>query len=230
MVRYDQKKKAIDLRKSGHSYREILEQVPVAKSTLSLWLRSVHLSVSKKQVLTQKKLNAARRGAESRRRQRISSTEELKRIARDQVGALSVREKWLVGVALYWAEGSKQRSSSLSASVIFNNSDPLMMKFYKDWLLEVIRVDPLALKFEIYLHETHRHRLDEVRHYWAKILSEPINRLETVYFKKNIIKTSRKSTENGYYGLVRIRLRASSGLNRTISGWIEGIVQNCGVV
>lgn len=100
-----------------------------------------------------------------------------------------------------------------------------MIKFFKDWLLQVVKVDPLNIKFEIYLHETHRHRLDEVRLYWAKILSESVKKLETVYFKKNILKTSRKSTENGYYGLVRIRLRSSSQLNRTIAGWVEGMTQ-----
>ncbi len=232
MVRHSQKnrEKAIILREQGLSYREILEHVPVAKSTLSLWLRSVHLSVPQKQALTQKKLNAARRGAETKRRQRLLSTEKLKTAARKQIGSLTKREKLLIGAALYWAEGSKQRPSTLSTSVIFNNSDPLMIKFFKDWLLEVVKVNPHALKFEIYLHETHHHRLNEVRRYWAKVLSEPVQKLETVYFKKNVLKTSRKNTENGYYGLVRIRLRASSGLNRTISGWVEGIVQNCGVV
>ena len=230
MVHKTFKIKAIELRKQGFSYREILKQVPVAKSTLALWLQSVHLSIPQKQALTQKKLNAARRGAETRRQQRLLSTEQLKTAARKQIGTLTKRERLLIGVALYWAEGSKQRPSTLSTSVIFNNSDPLMVRFFRDWLLEVIKVDPHALKFEIYLHETHRYRLNEVRQYWAEVLSEPMQKLETVYFKKNVLKTSRKSTENGYYGLVRIRLRASSGLNRTISGWVEGIVQNCGVV
>ena len=66
MVHKTFKVKAIELRKQGFSYREILKQVPVAKSTLSLWLYSVHLSVPQKQTLTQKKLDAARRGAETK--------------------------------------------------------------------------------------------------------------------------------------------------------------------
>jgi len=77
MVRKSQKnyEKAIVLRRQCLSYREILNQIPVAKSTLSLWLQSVHLSVPQKQALTQKKLDAARRGAETKRRQRLLSTE-----------------------------------------------------------------------------------------------------------------------------------------------------------
>jgi len=47
-------KKAIELRKKGLSYSEILKCVPVAKSTLSLWLRSVGLSKKQRQRLTDK--------------------------------------------------------------------------------------------------------------------------------------------------------------------------------
>lgn len=225
MVHKTFKVKAIALRKQGLSYREILKQVPVAKSTLALWLQSVHLSIPQKQALTQKKFDAARRGAESKRKQRISGTEELKRIARHQVGKLSEREKLLVGVALYWAEGAKQRAGYLSAGVNFNNSDPLMLKFFKEWLLQSVGVAPSSLKFEIYLHSSQKHRLPEVKKYWAQTLEEPLENLATVYFKKNVIKRNRKNTENGYYGLVRIRVRSSSKLNRTIAGWVEGIIK-----
>lgn len=65
------KLKAILLRKKGFSYSEILQQVPVAKSTLSLWLRSVHLAKKQKQQLTQKKLLAIQKGWEARKKQRI---------------------------------------------------------------------------------------------------------------------------------------------------------------
>src|SRR5437016_6249903 len=37
----DLREKAIALRREGYSYREIREQVPVSKSSLSLWLRDV---------------------------------------------------------------------------------------------------------------------------------------------------------------------------------------------
>ena len=145
--------------------------------------------------------------------------------ARRQIGKLSAREKLLVGTALYWAEGAKQRTSSISAGVNFNNSDPLMLKFFKDWLVESVDVNHSDLKFEIYLHESQRYRLPDVKMYWAQVLREPVEKLSTVYFKKNVIKRNRKNTENGYYGLVRIRVRSSTNLNRTIAGWVEGIIK-----
>lgn len=51
-----------DLRAQGLSYREILQRVPVAKSSISLWCRTVELDDVKRQVLRQRHLDAARNG------------------------------------------------------------------------------------------------------------------------------------------------------------------------
>ena len=45
------KAKAVALRKKGLSYNDILKQVPVAKSSLSLWLKDLPLTKSEKKVL-----------------------------------------------------------------------------------------------------------------------------------------------------------------------------------
>ena len=50
-----EKSQAIAYRKQGFSYSEILSKVPVAKSTLSEWLKSVGLSKAQKHKLTEKK-------------------------------------------------------------------------------------------------------------------------------------------------------------------------------
>jgi hypothetical protein len=46
--KFTEKEKAIKLRKSGATYSEVLREVPVSKSTLSLWLRDVGLSKTQK--------------------------------------------------------------------------------------------------------------------------------------------------------------------------------------
>ena len=51
-----------ELRRQGFSYREILRQVPVAKSSISLWCRTVELDEAKQQALRQRKLEAGQRG------------------------------------------------------------------------------------------------------------------------------------------------------------------------
>jgi len=106
-----EKLKAIELRKAGLSYREIREQVPVAKATLSLWLRTVGLSRPQKQRLTEKKLAAAQRGWEKLRRERVERVAQTVAEAELEAARLiAVPDSlWLLGTALYWAEGSKPK-------------------------------------------------------------------------------------------------------------------------
>ncbi|MFA5878542.1 MAG: hypothetical protein WC845_04210, partial [Candidatus Staskawiczbacteria bacterium] len=151
LLKNNEKEKAIILRKKGFSYSEILDIVPVAKSTLSLWLKSVRLSHSQTQRLTEKKLAAIRRGGVARKMARISVTKSIKDKAIKQIGKISKRELWLIGVALYWGEGHKERKTGILASL--GNSDPYLIKLYLKWLLEVVGVPREDINFWIFLHD-----------------------------------------------------------------------------
>ena len=50
-----EKEKAIELRKQGKTYSDILRMIPVAKSTLGLWLKDAKLSKSENQRFTEAK-------------------------------------------------------------------------------------------------------------------------------------------------------------------------------
>ena len=88
-----EKQKAIELRRKGLSYSEILKQIPVAKSSLSLWLKSVKLAVSQKQRLTDKKRASALRGALKRKNERVALTQEIKDKAKKEIGVLTKDRK-----------------------------------------------------------------------------------------------------------------------------------------
>ena len=124
------KERAVILRKQGKTYSEILKIVPVAKSTLSLWLRSVALARPQKQRLTEKKREAQKRGGLARYKTRLSTTHDILTLAKGEVGLLTPRELLLVGSALYWAEGSKQRKSARSVGIVFGNTDAVMVRFF----------------------------------------------------------------------------------------------------
>ena len=217
------RERAVALRRNGLTYSQILSQIPVAKSTLSLWFRDVSLSKRQRQRVTLARLEAGRRGGASKRAQRIRRTNFLVSQAREQIGSISGRDLFLIGVALYWAEGSKEKEYRPGTRTEFANSDPAMLRLFKEWLLKVVKIQESDLKYEIYLHETNSYRLEEVKKYWAEQLKIPIKKMQTVYYKKGKYKTNRKNTGIGYYGLIRIRVRESSSLNRSIRGWIEGI-------
>lgn len=218
-----EKGRAIALRKQGKSYSEILSEIPVAKSTLSLWLHDVGLAKTQRQGLTRKRLDAVRRGGEARRRQKEDAIRIIKSASRSEIGTLSERERWLIGAALYWGEGSKEKAYRPGTGLVFNNSDPVMTRFYVRWLIQVLKVPQEKIHFSLYIHETKRHELEQIRKYWSAFLGISADAIAAVYFKKGKILTVRRNTGVLYYGTMRVKVPMSSALNRRVTGWIEGI-------
>src|SRR3989344_1569890 len=227
MIKKESEKiKAVELRKQGLSYSEILAQIPVAKSSLALWLQSVGLSKKQKQRLTDKKLASALRGGLKKKEQRIERSYRIKTIAEEEIGVLSKRELWLIGVALYWAEGSKEKELRPGSSAKFSNSDQNMIRFFMFWLVKVCGISKERIIPEIYIHESHRDRIPAVIKFWSKETSILVDKFRHIYFKKNKINTRRMNVGNDYYGVLRINILASSELNRKISGWTNGIINS----
>lgn len=229
-AKIEQRAKAIELRIQGFSYREILEIVPVAKSSLSLWLKSVKLAKSQKQRLTDKKLAGMKRGWESRHNKRVKITQDIKEQAKNDVGKLTERELWLIGTALYWGEGDKEKKHRPGSGVKFSNSDPKMIILFLRWLQEIVKEPKENIYCEIYLHESSKNREIEIKKFWENVTNLPSKFFTKIRWKRNKIKTNRINIHDDYFGLLRINVRSSSSLNRKISGWIEGINKHCGVV
>lgn len=230
LAKTEQKNKAVDLRKQGFSYSEILKKIPVSKSSLSLWLKDVKLAGSQQQKLTDKKLAGMKRGWESCHRKRVLSTEKIKNISEAEVKNLTDRELWLIGIALYWGEGHKEKESRPGSGVKFSNSDPKMIKLFLRWLIDIIGEKKEKIYLEIYIHESCRYRLKKVVSYWSDCTGFSKDNFVRIYFKKNKIHTKRKNTGENYYGLLRIGVKSSSILQRKIDGWISGVYKHCGIV
>lgn len=230
IMKFEEKEQAIAYRCQGLSYNDILQRVPVAKSTLSLWLRSVGLAKRQRQVLTERKRLGQQKGGRVRHEQRLRITEAIRKVAVADIGAISQRELWLIGSALYWAEGAKQKAHRVSAGVIFSNSDPWMIKLFIIWLRQCCGVPAADMSFTICLHESSADRLEEVRRHWSRAVGLPLDRFGRTSWKKNKLNTKRKNIGKDYFGLLRIVIARSANFNRQITGWVEGICKNCGVV
>jgi hypothetical protein len=226
ILKITEKIKAIELRKSGKTYSEILKIVPVAKSTLSLWLREVGLSKVQKQTITKKRIDAAFRGAMVRKKQRIESSLKIFLESEKQIKKLSDREFWLIGTALYWAEGSKEKEYKPGSGMDFTNSDPKMVRFFVKWIEKTFKIDKSDLVFDIYIHKNYENEIDRFKRFWSKVLGIFDENLFRVYYKKHNFKTNRKNIGNVYNGSLRVRVRSSSSKVRQINGWVMGICNN----
>lgn len=223
IAKQKERQKAIELRQQGLSYREILAQIQVSKASLSLWLKDVTLLPGHAYRITEKRLASARRGALKRKEERVALTKEIKDKARKEIGRLSTRELWLIGIALYWAEGSKEKEYGPGSRVVFSNSDPYMVKLFLKWLLEIIKIPKERIYLSIYIHESHRNNLEKAVNHWSKYTGFPTKAFNKIYFKKNKISTKRRNIGENYFGLLRISVTESSTFNRRIQGWTEGI-------
>ena len=219
----DYKVEAIRLRKQGKTYSEIRKVIPVSKSTLTLWFLDVKLAQKQQQRITAKRKEAQQKGADAQRAKRLRSTQDIFTKGLADIGSLSARELKLVGTALYWAEGSKQKEYHPSVGIRFANSDSQMLKFFILWIEKVLKVKRNLLTYEIYIHNTHKHRVQELKNYWSEVFKVEPDLLRGVYFKKGNIKTKRKNIGDLYYGVVRIKVPRSTVQNRIISGWVNAI-------
>lgn len=226
------REEAIILRKQGLSYSEILKQVPIAKSTLSLWLRSIELSHAQKQRLTAKKIAAVKRGGEARTKDRIERTIKIQNIARGEIRKIKVENNylWLMGIMLYWAEGAKYKVRNVSQGVCFSNQDPFIIRIFLLWLKKCLRINTDQIRFDIYIHETYRSNIESVKRYWTKVTGHSSDKFDKIYYKKHRINIQRYNIGNNYFGLLRVHVRRSTDLNRKISGWTEEICRRWGVV
>lgn len=224
------KDEALDLRSQGMSYSEIQKYVPVSKSSLSLWLRHIALSSEQHRRLSNKSKESRKLGSMALKKARIEKTDRIFSKSIEEMRTISSRDLWLIGIALYWSEGAKQKENNPSQRVVFSNSDPLMTKLFLKWLKECVRINEDLLTFELYLHDNHRKDSVKMIKYWSRVLDCSKRDFLRLYYKADKKSSYRKNQGVNYKGLLRIKVRKSTDLNRRISGWIRGICIQCGVV
>jgi len=224
-----QKAKAIELRKKGFSYSEILKKVHVSQSSLSLWLHNVNLNNKHKLRLIEKGVVARKLGSAALKRTRVVRTKEIIEKSKSEIKKITQNDLMLIGISLYWAEGGKQKEHNPSKEVVFSNSDPVMVKIYLKWLEKCLKIPSSKIVFETYIHETHKKSIAELSKYWSNVTEFPLSKFGKVYYKKNKVHSIRKNRGPDYSGVLRISVRKSTDLNRKIKGWIEGICLQSGV-
>ncbi|WP_353943053.1 hypothetical protein ABII15_16325 [Streptomyces sp. HUAS MG91] len=215
----DLKERARELRRQGWTYRRIQAELGCSKSSVSLWVRDLPHPVPERTPEEQRAaMNAGLaelRAAQDRERQAT------KRTAAAAVGELSDRELFLLGVGLYWAEGTKDKPHVRREIVEFVNSDPDVITLYVAWL-DLLKVDRDRLRCRVMIHETAD--VDAAERYWADIAGVPPHRFGKSVLKKNNPATVRKNVGDTYRGCLTIRVRQGADLYRRIEGSWCGIV------
>ncbi|MFD8028014.1 hypothetical protein ACFV3F_04515 [Streptomyces sp. NPDC059717] len=215
----DLREKARELRLQGWTYDRIQVELGCSKSSISLWVRDLP-----KPELTRSSEEAAaiaRKGWEAKLRIRDEVRQRTRQVAAQEIGPMTDRELFLLGVGLYWAEGSKNKPYRRQERVMFVNSDPNMISVYLAWLT-LLGVEPERLRFSVHIHETAD--VAAAEDFWADHVGVERTALLKTILKKHNPRTNRKNTDEGYYGCLRVDVLGGADLYRRIEGWWYGIV------
>lgn len=215
----DLKLEAQRLRAQGLSIKEIRKRLGVSLSSVSLWVRDVKLTKEQLENLYQNKKTGNLKGsivaAMNKIRIREEQTQKLLQEGIKEIGNLSKRDKFIAGVAMYFAEGSKG-----DKNVSFSNSDPLSIKFMVDWLRYYCNVPKKKIRINLYIHDNLNE--NKAKKFWSELIKIPLDQFGKSYIVKNDPSRFRKTKH--IYGILRITV-SNVILHRKIMGWISGIFQ-----
>lgn len=220
MVKLFAREKALEMRARGTSIGQISRELGVSKSTVSLWCKNIALSQSQIEAIHTGMRKAGTRAlllvAEKKRAERMRAIEHFKRIGAKDVGRLSKRDLFILGLGLYWGEGYKNGSEETG----FTNSDPGMIRIFVSWLCRIYGIQKTDLIFRISINQIHSKRIDTVMRYWTQLLGVSKTQFTKTSLIKSPVKKLYKNNDN-YYGVLRVKVRNGVNLRRRILGSLE---------
>jgi hypothetical protein len=217
----DLRERARELRLQGWTYDQIQVELGCSKSSISLWVRD--LPRPERRDPTEQAKLAARKRWEHELAVRDGERQKTKAAATNEIGALTDRELFMAGVALYWAEGAKDKPYARRENVQFVNSDPGVIRIYLAWL-DLLGVGRERLRYRVMIHETGD--VEGAKHYWADLVGVDGSAFMRTTIKKHNPKTVRKNVGENYRGCLVISVLQGAELYRRIEGWWTGIVAN----
>lgn len=161
----DLRARARELRVQGLTYDQIQVELGCSKGSISLWVRDLP-KPERRDSSEQAKL-AARKRWEHELAVRDEERRRVKEAAARSIGSVSERELFLTGVALYWAEGTKDKPHARRENVTFVNSDPGVIEVFLAWL-DLVGVERRRLRFSLMIHESAD--VAAAERYWADLV------------------------------------------------------------
>ncbi len=185
----DLRERARELRLQGWTYDRIQVELGCSKSSISLWVRDPPRPERRRDPAEQAQL-AARKRWEHELPLRDAERQQTKAAATREVGVLSDRELFLAGVALYWAEGAKDKAHGRRRreNLQFVNSDPNVIRLYLRWL-ESLGVERGRMRFRVSIHESANVVAAEA--FWAELVEADASEFQRPTLKKLPQRTGR---------------------------------------
>jgi transcriptional regulator with XRE-family HTH domain len=209
---------AEELRQQGYSYNLISEKLGISKSTLSNWLKDIPF-LPNEEVLERVKSGPLKAG-QIRHEQRLLGISNGLKSGLEQLGDISRRDLWMLGIGLYVGEGAKTIDS-----IRISNSDPLVIKVFIRWLKEICGLTNDNLTMRVHIYPDNDEKI--VLKYWKEVTGLPYSNFrKTIVDKRQNKSTNFRSKLN--YGTAHLSVVSKGDkekgvvLYRKIQGWVTG--------
>ena len=211
-MRFEEKQRARELRGQGWCYNDILKEVGVSKSTLSLWLRDITLTGEQIAGIQNRQVAGREKFIKNARLRRDARWARYYREAEEEYELLSQDTQFMFGLALYIGEGSKTSGNLLCLT----NCDPRVIRkgmgFY-----EKIGVSRTAMRVAIQIHPGLSKQ--EAKIFWQQVTGLPSEQFHTVL---EVMSRASKSTKGNLqiYGTCQLRA-CSTILRQKLARWMQ---------
>jgi hypothetical protein len=214
------KKQALKLREKGYSYTYIQEKTKLSKSTLSHLLREVSYTPNS---FTRKTIGMARaKSGESKAATKRRSVTAAKDKARVDIGRLSKRDIFMLGIGLYIGEGSKTQNI-----IRLVNGDVRVINLFITWLASFgYPKSNLVIRIHLYPDSN----VAEAESYWALKTGLPPGQFQKAYIDTRGHK-DRKRSGTHPHGTAHVTVRSLGdkrfgvGFSRLIGAWMEEVLE-----
>jgi transcriptional regulator with XRE-family HTH domain len=163
----EQQEQARDMRARNMTLQDIANELGVSKSSVSLWVRGVPFTPSKRRTGPQRRPNALHEA-------KLAQIAALNAEGVERIGTLNDDAFLAAGVALYAGEGTKR-----DGAVRFANSDPSMVRLFCAWLRRFFEIDETRLRARVYLHQGLD--LEAAQVHWSEITGIPPGQFRKAY-------------------------------------------------
>jgi hypothetical protein len=168
----EERGRARGLRAQAWTLQEIADELGVAKSSVSQWVRDVDFDASsRRSAVTHRR---PRGSDHPLRRRKLAQLEQLRQEGLERIGTLSDREFLVAGLGLYAGDGAKG-----DMEVKFANSNPVLVGFFCRWLRRFFDVDEQRLRVVLYLHDGLD--LAAANQHWSGVTGIPTDQFSRPY-------------------------------------------------
>lgn len=214
------KEKALQLRKQGYSYSYIAKATGLSKSTLSYHLATLPYTPN---AHTKKNISNAKLASnKSKYEKKLTAIASAQKVAKKEIGTLSDRDLFLLGIGLYIGEGSKTQNL-----VRLVNADPKVIRLFIAWLhLLGLQEDNIALRIHLYPDSD----IQSSEQYWLQETNLPKTSLQRPCIDTRLNK-DRKRNKVHANGTAHVTVRANGqkrfgvALSRKIGAYMQEVLQ-----